>query len=98
MVSFGLFDLWVITISWSIAFLVFVSLYLYSKRKPETSVPAKRGQFKFVTDFVFVWVLVLLLIFYVVTIRMSSSFLFAVGNILVELYLAVYIWRSRKRE
>jgi hypothetical protein len=98
MVWFSLFTLWVITISWSIAFLIGVSLYLYSKRKPKASANPKAGRFKFVTDFVFVWVLIFLLFFYIVTIRTSSSFFFAVGNVLVELFLAAYIWQNRKRD
>ena len=97
MVSFHLFDLWVLTISWSIAFLILVSLYLYSKKKTPRVATQVNG-WKPVTDFVFVWVLIFLLFFYIVTIRMSSSLLFAVGNLVVEAFLVFYIWRNRNRE
>jgi hypothetical protein len=95
--NLGLFDLWVITISWSIAFLILVSFFLYGKRRrPASSIGASRGIKGFISDFVFVWVLMALLIFYIVTISMRSVLLFAFGNVCVEIFLIYYINRSRK--
>ena len=98
MVSFGLFELWEVTITWSIAFLLLVSFYLYGKRKrPAVTEQVRTGHVKFWADFTFVWVLVFLLVFYIVTIDLRSSFLFAIGNVTVELILVYYIMKSRIR-
>lgn len=96
MVSFGLFELWEVTITWSIAFLLIVSFYLYGKRKrPALTEQVRIGHRKFWVDFTFVWVLVFLLVFYIVTIDLRSSVLFAIGNVAVELFLVYYILKSR---
>jgi hypothetical protein len=97
--TFGLFELWEVTITWSIAFLLFVSFYLYGKRKrPATTDQMRTGPRRFLNDFTFVWVLVFLLVFYIVTIDLRSSIIFSVGNVAVELFLVYYIVKNRTRK
>jgi hypothetical protein len=97
LVTFGLFELWEITITWSIAFLLLVSFYLYGKRKrPAATARPPSGRGTFLKDFTFVWVLVFLLVFYIVTVDLRSFVLFAVGNVFVEIFLVYYILKSRK--
>ncbi len=98
MPALSLFGLWVTTISWSIAFLIVVSFFLYSRRRKPVmpAIPSSRLK-SFVVDFTFVWVLMALLVFYIVTISMSSVVLFALGNVFVEAFLIFYIMKSRKR-
>jgi Flp pilus assembly protein TadB len=54
-----------------------------------------RGLFK---DFIFVWVLLGILVFYIITINIGSSLIFAAGNILVEALLIAYLLKNRKEE
>jgi len=51
-----LFAWWAITISWGIAFLVFISIYLYvgSKRRGEQSSGGMANPIKLTKDFIFV--------------------------------------------
>jgi len=95
-----LFSWWVISISWSIVFLVCVSIYLYANSK------TKRNEDKGETenrikrlgkDFVFVWVLISLLVFYIVSVNVGSSALFAAGNIIIEVILIAYLAKSKYR-
>jgi hypothetical protein len=89
-----LFGWWIATITWSIAFPIAVSLYLY-RRRPYRQ-PASLGRkFGLLGGFTFVWFLVGLLVFYVVTVSQGSALLFAVGNIVVEGLLLLYVLRSR---
>jgi hypothetical protein len=48
-----------------------------------------------VKDFVFVWILLVLLIFYIVSIQVESIVIFAAGNILVEILLIAYLLKNR---
>lgn len=99
MLESDLFTWWVISISWSIVFLVLVSIYLYrnSKNRREKSNQETRNIVsKFVKDFVFVWVLISLLAFYVVSVNIGSSAIFAGGNIVVEIILIIYLIKTRK--
>ena len=88
----GLLIWWVISISWSIAFLIAVSFYLYARRK-KTAEDSVRGR---LGDFVFVFVLLGLLALYIVSINRASSVIFALGNIVVEVVLVFYTMRNRK--
>jgi hypothetical protein len=98
LVSFGLFELWEVTITWSIAFLLLVSFFLYGKRRrPAATEHVRTSPRRFLEDFTFVWVLMVLLVFYIVTIDIRSSVLFAVGNVFVELFLVYYILKNRIR-
>ena len=82
MAALGLFELWELTISWSIVFILLVSFFLYSKRKrPANASQERASPRKFFEDFTFVWVLVFLLAFYIVTIDLRSFILFAIGNV-----------------
>ncbi len=100
MLSLDPFIWWIITISWSIAFLILVGIYLYagSKTKRSKCTPTRASRFGFVTNFVFIWVLIGLLIFYIVSVNIGSSLIFAAGNIIVELILIAYLLKSRSEE
>lgn len=89
-----LFLWWVATITWSIVFLTLISIYLYvdSKKRREQQ---GQGLSKFVSDFVFVWILLGLLILYIVSIDRRSAVMFAVGNAVVEIILLAYVVRNR---
>lgn len=87
---------WIISISWSIAFLIAVSIYLYTKstgRKAYNQTTANKG--RLAKDFVFVWVLLGLLVFYIISVNIGSAVLFAAGNIIVEVILIIYLVKSR---
>jgi len=88
---------WIITISWSIAFLILVSIYLYgnSRTKRKESIRTTANRLRLGKDFVFVWVLLGLLVFYIVSVNIGSAVLFAAGNIVVEIILIVYLMKSR---
>jgi len=45
-----------------------------------------------------VWFLAGLLVFYIVTVSQGSALLFAVGNIVVEALLLLYVFRTGKEE
>jgi len=97
MLNLDPFIWWIITISWSIAFLILVSIYLYgnsgTKRKESsrtTSNTVRLGK-----DFVFVWVLLSLLIFYIVSVNIGSAVVFAAGNIVVEAILVIHLVKNR---
>jgi hypothetical protein len=53
---------------------------------------------RILTDFVFVWVLLGLLVFYIVSINIGSAAIFAVGNIIVEILLLVYLFKNKQTE
>jgi len=97
--SFSIFTWWIISISWSIAFLIVVSIYLYanSRTNRREGSRTKWNTVKLVKDFVFVWVLLGLLLFYIVSINVGSSALFAAGNIVVEVMLILYIVDNRPK-
>jgi len=94
-----LFIWWIISISWSIAFLTAVSIYLYTKstKRNENNL-TKPSKFKLAKDFVFVWILLGLLIFYIVSVNIGSAALFAAGNIVVEGILIAYLVKSRREK
>jgi hypothetical protein len=93
-----LFQWWAACISGGSVFLTLVSIYLYvsSKTKRKTGDPRGAGALRFVVDFIFVWVLLGLLIFYIVSIDIGSPAIFAAGNILVEAFLIVYLLKNKK--
>ncbi len=84
----ALFDWWIATISWSIAFPIVVSIYLYRHKKPRANEGRK---FRLLRDFAFVWFLFALLAFYVVSVSLGSYFLFAIGNLAFEMLLVIYV-------
>jgi len=92
-----LFAWWAITISGGSIFLTVVSIYLYAntRARRKESEQTTTNAVNRVKDFVFVWVLLGLLIFYIVSIQIGSIVVFAVGNIFVEALLIVYLLRNR---
>jgi hypothetical protein len=100
MAEVDLFLWWAASISGGSVFLTLVSIYLYidsrSKRKDKGSMMKRPS--KILTDFVFVWVLLGLLVFYIVSINVGSAAIFAVGNIIVEILLLVYLVKNKQAE
>jgi len=92
-----LFDWWAATISAGSIFLVLVSIYLYidSRKKRMKDNQGKTNPLSLGYKFMFVWVLLGLLSLYIVSIRMGSSILFAGGNVIVEVILAVYAFKNK---
>jgi hypothetical protein len=90
-----LFGWWIATITWSIVFPIAVSIYLYRGR--EHGAAKKRSGFQRVKDFAFVWFLLGLLAFYIVSVGEGSSTLFGVGNLAVEALLLLYVFRASGR-
>ena len=101
MVGVDLFQWWAATISAGSVFLSLVGVYLYlasRKSRKADGVKGTRRLTRSLEDFVFVWVLLGLLIFYIMSIDIGSDWLFAAGNIFVEILLLVYLLRNRTRE
>jgi hypothetical protein len=100
MAEIDLFLWWAASISGGSVFLTLVSIYLYvstrAKRKDEASMRKKPS--RILKDFVFVWVLLGLLVFYIVSINVGSAAIFAVGNIIVEILLLVYLVKNKQAE
>lgn len=90
-----LFTWWILSISWSIAFLTAVSIYIYIKSPGcKKSNQTKTSTFDLAKDFIFVWILLGLLIFYILSVSIGSAFIFAVGNIAVETILILYLTKN----
>jgi amino acid transporter len=107
MPDIDLFAFWALSISFSIIFLTFVSIYLYfdsrARRKENVEKTAvKRDSVRLVESFAFVWVLLGLLVFYIFSIQLGTSTLteivFAVGNIIVEALLVLYLLKNREKK
>jgi uncharacterized membrane protein len=90
-----LLDWWTISISWSTAFLIAVSLYLYWDRRKRLTEGTRILNRITLRHFVFVWVLAGLLGLYIVSIYRGSSTVFVAGNLVVEAILVVYSVRNR---
>jgi uncharacterized protein YqhQ len=87
-----------ISISFSIVFLTIVSIYLYENRTCERTRERVGAKAKRVlTNFVFVWVLIGLLVFYIVAVKLASALIFAAGNVVVEVILITYLFRHKTR-
>lgn len=100
MLSFDLFAWWAATISGGIVFLVVVSIYLYANSKTirkEKGIATVRKP-NVGKDFIFVWVLIGLLVFYIISVNIGSSLVFAAGNIMVEVLLIAYLVRNRQEK
>ena len=100
MAELDLFQWWAISITGGSIFLTLVSIYLYadSRTRRERLTSKVRGPTRIMTDFIFVWVLLGLLIFYIVSINIGSATVFAAGNIFVEALLVAYLLKNRKRK
>ena len=92
-----LFTWWIISISWSIVFMILVGIYLYadSSTKRKENNELKRNIAGLAKDFVFVWALLCLLVFYIVSVDLGSATFFAVGNIVAEAILFLYVVKRR---
>ena len=93
-----LFAWWAISISGGSIFLALVSIYLYAESKT-TRRKGERTESRvivIVQDFTFVWVLLGLLVFYIISVNIGSAAIFAVGNIFVEILLVLYLIRHRR--
>ena len=83
---------WAVSITWCTVFLIAVSFYLYHVRKtraPESGTIRVR-----LKEFLFVLVLACLLGLYILSINLTSSLVFAIGNIIVEIVLVGYTMRN----
>jgi hypothetical protein len=98
--NLDLFEWWAISISGGSVFLTLVSIYLYvdTRTRRKKSKQMKTNISDLMKDFVFVWVLLGLLIFYIISIQTGSAALFAIGNIFVEALLIIYSLRNRKEK
>jgi hypothetical protein len=92
----GLFGWWISSITFNIVFVILASIYLYRRRNRDTSAQTSGGIMQWAKDFTFVWILLSLLGLYVVSIGEGSYLLFAIGNIVVEVVLIVYVLTSGK--
>jgi hypothetical protein len=94
-----LFTWWIISISWSIVFLVVVGVYLYvgSRSKRRESVQVKSNAISVAGRFMVLWILLGLLAFYIVSVYFGSSTFFAVGNIVVEVILIIHVVKNRTK-
>lgn len=93
----NLFIWWATAITFGVIFLVLVSVYLYvnrCKNREQCNYPTVE-KYKLEKNFTFVWILLGLLILYITSISGGSYTLFAIGNIIVEGVLIVYIIRNR---
>jgi Ca2+/Na+ antiporter len=98
MVYAELFGWWIASIAFNILFVIGAAIYLHRRRKiREKGVFTGMGKLVLVLkQFVFVWVLLALLIFYVYSVGVGSYFLFAAGNVVVEVLLFAYVLKAGK--
>jgi hypothetical protein len=89
----NLFGWWIACITFNILFVAAASIYLYMRKRPQ-GLGVRRGLWmvaRVIKDFAFVWVLLGLLLFYVYSVGEGSSLIFAVGNVVVQILLIIYI-------
>lgn len=88
-----LFTWWIISISWSIVFMIAVGIYLYvnSSTKRKENNETEWNIARLANDFVFVWALLCLLAFYIISVYLGSAAFFAAGNIVAEAVLILYV-------
>ncbi len=94
-----LFTWWAACISGGSIFLTLVSVYLYvgSRSKRREAKTSTSHALRIGTGFIFVWVLLSLLVFYIVSISMGSTLIFALGNIVVEALLLAYLLLNKTK-
>ena len=93
-----MFGWWISSITFNVLFVIGAAIYLHTRRKTrEKEVLGGIGKVvRILKDFVFVWVLLGLLIFYVYSVGVGFYLLFAVGNVIVEALLVVYVVKAGK--
>jgi hypothetical protein len=94
-----LFVWWAGTITAGILFLSLVSVVLYflaKKRDRVSQGGILRSLFFDVKRFAFVWVLLTLLVLYIVSIDGQNYTMFAVGNVVIEVFIFSYLVLTRK--
>jgi cobalamin synthase len=97
MTGIDLFTWWAVCISGGSVFLTLVSIYLYASsraRRREDKQTSKKAT-SLVKNFIFVWILLSLLVFYIISINIGSLVIFAAGNIIVEALLILYLIKNR---
>jgi hypothetical protein len=78
--------------------MIAIGVYLYtSSRAQRKQGNQKWSLVKLLKDFTFTWILLGLLVFYIVSIEIGSSTIFAIGNIVFEVILILYGIRNRGR-
>ena len=94
-----LFIWWAASISGGSVFLTLVSIYLYtvSKSKREATRQKTSRASRIGKGFIFIWVLLSLLIFYIVSISIGSTLIFALGNVIVEILLLAYLLKNKTK-
>jgi len=97
MIDPELFLKWAVSISGGSVFLVLVSIYLYTNSKSKRSKTRQMRALSLPRDFIFVWVLLGLLFFYIITVEIGSAPVFAAGNVIVETLLILYLLRNRTK-
>lgn len=99
MPDLDLFGWWAVSISGGSIFLTLVSIYLYagSRKKCNKGEQEPVNIGNLVKNFVFVWVLLSLLVFYIVSIQIGSVAIFAAGNVVMEVILVIYLIRNRTK-
>ncbi len=97
MANIDLFVWWAISISGGSIFLAAVGVYLYMKHCAGLKAGSHitKNVFGLLKDFIFIWVLLGLLVFYIISIRIGSAGIFALGNIFVEAILFIYLLKNR---
>jgi uncharacterized membrane protein len=99
-----LFTWWALSISFSSVFLTLVSIYLFvdTKSRRQEATRKEVSVFEIVRNFVFVWVLLGLLVFYIFSINLGAGALseavFTGGNIVVEALLVLYLLRNKEKK
>ena len=79
--------------------MIVVGIYLYADSSTERKEnnETKWNIAKLAKDFVFVWALLCLLGFYILSVDLGSATFFAVGNIAAEAILFLYVLRGRTK-
>jgi hypothetical protein len=77
--------------------MILVGIYLYadSSTKRKENKEKRWNIARLAKDFVFVWVLLCLLAFYIVSVELGSATFFAAGNIVAEAILLLYVVKQR---
>jgi hypothetical protein len=78
--------------------MIAIGIYLYVGSRDQRKKDAQKWSLvKLLKDFTFTWILLGLLIFYIISIKISGFTIFAIGNVVVEVILILYGIRSRVR-